>query len=190
MRRAGIVIAATAALVLLGSCRPGANALSGPDAAIVAAAAWTAWLAATYLAAGVAVVAMTAKHEPSVGRWVPAGVRTLVRRAVGTGAVAAVISTGLTASAPAWADAHRPQPPTVSANWPLAARTTNAVVVVEPGDCLWTLAAQSLRRPAPARVAETWPRWWRANRGVIGSNPDLIHPGERLRPPAKSRRST
>ena len=183
-------MAATAALVVLGSCRPAANALSGPDAAIVAAASWTAWLAATYLAAGVAVAAMTAKHEPSGARWVPAGVRALVRRAAGAGAAAAVISTGLTASAPARADAHRPQPPTISADWPLATRTTPAVVVVEPGDCLWTLASQSLGRPAPARVAETWPRWWRANRGVIGSNPDLIRPGQRLRPPATSRRAT
>jgi nucleoid-associated protein YgaU len=33
-------------------------------------------------------------------------------------------------------------------------------------------------------VAASWPRWYAANRRVIGADPDLILPGQILRPPA------
>jgi resuscitation-promoting factor RpfA len=58
-------------------------------------------------------------------------------------------------------------------------------VVVRSGDTLWGIAARHL--PADASVAEIaaeWPRWYEANRRVIGTDPDLIRPGQRLRPPA------
>jgi nucleoid-associated protein YgaU len=59
-----------------------------------------------------------------------------------------------------------------------------ARVVVRAGDSLWTIAATRLGRGVPAhRVAAEWPRWWAANRTLIGSDPDLIHPGQRLQPP-------
>jgi len=59
-----------------------------------------------------------------------------------------------------------------------------AEVVVRPGDSLWTIAARRLgRRATPAAVAASWPGWWTANRSVIGPDPDLIHPGQRLMPP-------
>ncbi|MDQ1704671.1 MAG: resuscitation-promoting factor RpfA [Frankiaceae bacterium] len=61
-------------------------------------------------------------------------------------------------------------------------------VVVRVGDSLWTIAARGLRPPATAaRVAAEWPRWWAANRGVIGTDPDLIHPGQRLVAPTDQR---
>ena len=59
-----------------------------------------------------------------------------------------------------------------------------APVVVRPGDTLWALAARSL--PAPATDAERaaeWPRWWAANREVVGDDPDLLLPGQRLAAP-------
>ena len=35
------------------------------------------------------------------------------------------------------------------------------------------------------RAAE-WPRWWAANRDVVGDDPDLLRPGQRLvAPPAR-----
>jgi nucleoid-associated protein YgaU len=73
----------------------------------------------------------------------------------------------------------RPAPPAAGA----------AVVVVRPGDTLWDLADAALRRagePAPsdARIAQEWPRWWAANRDVIGPDPDLILPGMQLTLPA------
>ena len=190
MRRALIVIAAIGTLALLGCCRPGSNPGTGPEAAIVAAATWTAWLAATYLGAAVGVAAVTRSGNRVVAWLVPNGLHGVVRRALGVGTAAAVIGTGVVPGAPAWADAHRPMPPTVSADWPLPEQATRSVVVVKAGDCLWTLAADSLRDPTSARTARTWPRWWRANRDVVGSNPNLIHPGQRLHPPASPRSAT
>lgn len=64
-------------------------------------------------------------------------------------------------------------------------RATASVVVVQPGDCLWSLAARSLGPSATtARTAATWPSWWSTNRAVIGDDPDLLQPGTRLVPPA------
>jgi nucleoid-associated protein YgaU len=57
-------------------------------------------------------------------------------------------------------------------------------VVVRAGDSLWTIAARSLGPHATnAEIAHEWPRWWAANRQLIGSDPNLIQPGLRLSPP-------
>ncbi len=57
-------------------------------------------------------------------------------------------------------------------------------VVVRAGDSLWSIARRALGPGARDRqVAQTWPRWWAANRSVVGDHPDLIHPGDRLSAP-------
>ncbi|MCI0688188.1 MAG: LysM peptidoglycan-binding domain-containing protein [Sporichthyaceae bacterium] len=57
-------------------------------------------------------------------------------------------------------------------------------VVVEPGDTLWDIAARELGGdPSNAAIAERWPQWHAENRAVIGANPHLILPGQRLAPP-------
>jgi hypothetical protein len=57
--------------------------------------------------------------------------------------------------------------------------------VVRRGDALWDIAARRLGPDATqADVAREWPRWYAANRTVIGADPNLIRPGERLQPPA------
>lgn len=59
-------------------------------------------------------------------------------------------------------------------------------VVVHVGQSLWSIARDGLP-PAGrgnAAVAAAWPRWWKANYAEIGANPNLIHPGEHLTPPA------
>lgn len=57
-------------------------------------------------------------------------------------------------------------------------------VVVAPGDSLWRIAEQHLPPGASARrVAAEWPRWWSANRAVVGDDPDLLLPGQHLRAP-------
>lgn len=82
-----------------------------------------------------------------------------------------------------------PAPPTLSAPTqpvlpPVAPSAAGDIVVVEPGDSLWTIAAAHLPTTATAgQVATAWPAWWAANRAVIGPDPHLIHPGERLRAP-------
>lgn len=54
-------------------------------------------------------------------------------------------------------------------------------VVVHRGDTLWDIAARHLGEQATDEdVAEAWPRWYEANKDVIGGDPDLIHPGQRL----------
>ena len=63
-------------------------------------------------------------------------------------------------------------------------------VVVPPGGCLWHIAQAQLQaegavEPTAARIAQSWPRWWAANREVIGADPHLVHPGMRLTPPPR-----
>ncbi|WP_022924164.1 LysM peptidoglycan-binding domain-containing protein [Serinicoccus marinus] len=53
--------------------------------------------------------------------------------------------------------------------------------VVRRGDTLWDLAQRHLGADATAvQVAQEWPRWYAANRGVIGPDPDLLLPGQEL----------
>jgi nucleoid-associated protein YgaU len=69
-----------------------------------------------------------------------------------------------------------------------AAQSTPAAqpVVVQPGDSLWAITAEHLPAAATdAQIAHAWPSWWSANRAAVGSDPDLIHPGLRLIPPAQ-----
>ncbi|MEI2811197.1 MAG: LysM domain-containing protein [Nocardioides sp.] len=56
-----------------------------------------------------------------------------------------------------------------------------AIHVVAAGDTLWAIAAAQLPPDAgQARVAGYWQLIYAANRDVIGDDPDLIQPGERL----------
>lgn len=60
----------------------------------------------------------------------------------------------------------------------------DAAVVVHRGDSLWRIAARSLGpHPSDGQIAAAWPRWYAVNRDVIGPDPDLLLPGQRLLPP-------
>ena len=62
--------------------------------------------------------------------------------------------------------------------------TSPPAVVVRPGDTLWAIAAHSLPVTATnAEIADACARWHDANRDVIGDDPDLIFPRQRLTPP-------
>jgi hypothetical protein len=57
-------------------------------------------------------------------------------------------------------------------------------VVIRQGDTLWQIAARQLGLGAgEAEVAAEWPRWYAANRSVIGDDPGLIIPGTVLHAP-------
>jgi hypothetical protein len=110
-----------------------------------------------------------------------------------------------TVTAAAAADAAGDPGPAVAIDWPSAAapeivpdwpgttpeapetRTDQRVVL--RGDCLWDIAAAWLLEQHPdAPVTEDQVRratqdWWRANAAVIGPDPDLLLPGQVLRPP-------
>jgi resuscitation-promoting factor RpfA len=76
---------------------------------------------------------------------------------------------------------HRAKP--APAHRRAAART----VVVRAGDTLWGIAADHLPgRATPERVAAAWPRWYAANRTVIGDDPNLIVAGQQLRTPSEN----
>jgi nucleoid-associated protein YgaU len=61
--------------------------------------------------------------------------------------------------------------------------------VVLRGDCLWDIARDWLagHRPghpvADAEIASAVHAWWQTNAAVIGPDPDLLLPGQVLRPP-------
>ncbi|HEX8132931.1 MAG TPA: LysM domain-containing protein [Actinomycetes bacterium] len=57
--------------------------------------------------------------------------------------------------------------------------------VVEVGDTLWDIAAARLVRSerSAANINRYWRQVYRANRSVIGADPDLLHPGTRLHVP-------
>jgi hypothetical protein len=79
-------------------------------------------------------------------------------------------------------------PITTDANQPPATASSEPIRIVRPGDTLWAIAVEDLttttgRTPEPQAIAETWPRWWQANRDVIGSDPALLHPGAVLHAP-------
>jgi hypothetical protein len=57
--------------------------------------------------------------------------------------------------------------------------------VVRHGDALWDVAARQLGPNATAAdIAREWPRWYAANRAVIGADPNLLRPGEVLHAPS------
>ncbi len=60
--------------------------------------------------------------------------------------------------------------------------------VVRTGETLWGIARKVLKTDDPRRIARYWPMLHRENRAVIGSNPNLILPGQVLVLPNESNR--
>ncbi|MFC0484202.1 LysM peptidoglycan-binding domain-containing protein [Pseudarthrobacter scleromae] len=57
-------------------------------------------------------------------------------------------------------------------------------VTVHAGDTLWDIAARHLGPGvSDLDIALHWPRWYEANRKVIGQDPDVLLPGQILQPP-------
>ena len=139
-----------------------------PEALVVTAATWVATAAG-----GCVALALLPRSRRG-------------RRAVVVIALAAGVCAGGVASA----GSPRPHPAAMpSLSW----RTSNGAdvdraVKVRPGDCLWEITAHELGDPTAAQIAARWPDWWRANRHVIGPDPNLIRPGERLHRPGPTPR--
>jgi resuscitation-promoting factor RpfA len=116
----------------------------------------------------------------------PVGAATLVSpRVVAATDHPSVVSDALLlpdVSRPGWSES--PGPPARSSDSGTGSGRRDVVTVV-PGDCLWTIAATHLgRSDSSAEIAAAWPRWYAANRRVIGPDPDLLLPGTVLRAPA------
>ena len=186
------------------------------DSALGQAAAWAAAAVCLYLAVGLAatfaarsagtcarVAGATLLLYPRIAR---SAMRATVVGVVGLGAsVGGTTAAGADAPAPP-APPARPlvapaNPPAEPLDWPMLTMAPTAPaapahhgepspasVVVHRGDSLWQIAARSLgRRATTSRTAAAWPRWWAANRVVIGDDPDLLRPGLVLRAPRLER---
>jgi nucleoid-associated protein YgaU len=214
--RCGTVLAlasaAAAGLVawLLPAARPSGGGfddrLTGACATVAVVAAGWLWLA---VASVVVEAARTGVPRPTAGRrrLAPAALRRAVLVACGAATVAGL---ALPAAEAATAE-HRGAPGTPGAR-PTPALTVASVVAgalrddrhrrpgmvvtvvtVQPGDCLWRIAARDLAHqraspagPAPvddAAIDRRWREIYAANRAVVGPDPDLIRPAERLRLP-------
>lgn len=186
-------------------------ATAGTDRVAATLAAGALWVAAAWLAVGL-LAAAGSRLPGAAGRCCAALGRAVLPRAL-RGIVAGSAGVGLVL-APVGASAAPLEPgPTVpvhtapaahrlpSPGWPVGHAAPQQrqhrqhrqqhpaqEITVRPGDSLWLLAARRLTRegqPATdAAVATAWPRWYAANRGVIGADPDVLHPGERLEVPA------
>ncbi|KQR06408.1 LysM domain-containing protein [Paenarthrobacter sp. Y-19] len=97
-------------------------------------------------------------------------------------------NTTSTAPDPGW----RPRPPVVvpgllsqpGSRDAAAAPGSVSGVEVKAGDTLWSIAASRLAPfSTDVDVAAAWPKWYAANRSVIGDNPAVLLPGQILQPP-------
>ena len=130
-----------------------------------------------------------ASHRPSAP---PLPVPTWPSDQVPSGPDPSSAQPGTTAPAPGGSPASRSardapgQPGTGPVNSPRPTQPDAARVRVRPGDSLWLIAARRLGAHAgPTHIAVEWPRWYAANREVIGPDPDLIRPGQVLVEPRR-----
>ena len=190
-----------AALHTLLAPTPAGQQLTAPLVAVAALLAWGlgGWLALTVvLTAGSRTGGAVGRCcRVALRRTAPAAARRAVAVALGLGVAVGAAGPALAAGPPA-------APPASVAlvtgsldratagplDWPTSTTTAGAAappagraptVTVRPGDSLWRLAQEQLPAGAPAAaVAAQWPRWWSANRALLGDDPDLLHPGQRL----------
>jgi nucleoid-associated protein YgaU len=173
------------------------------DDFVGAAAGWVALAGLAYLMLGVAaaVAAQRRRNSALVAERLLLLYPRFARVALRAFAIAAV-GLGSAPATSAFAADHTggsgPRPPVVAPqrpaaeplDWPGASPQSHRHVTVQSGDCLWSLAARALGPDATSsEVAAAWPRWWAANRDLIGTDPDLLRPGLRLRVPTSVERS-
>lgn len=163
-------------------------------------AAPTASPAATAMANGAGTFASGASAIPgSVDTTTVAGTiatytsSAIATRTTSTSTGASVPTAGWRASAPTVRAIPSPNfrptgtsgDPTQSSVSPSSADGVTHVVL--RGESLWSIAAAHLGSGASdAEIAAEWPRWFAANRTVIGTDPDVILPGQVLSAPGRS----
>jgi LysM repeat protein len=124
---------------------------------------------------------------------------------------------GATPGRPHQDEFHRPRPTAVIAGLPLPDRATTGLpargrlsvgpvtadppdpprptsrhtILVRPGDTLWDIARRELGPdPDDGQIAARWREIYRLNRDLVGADPDLIQPAQRLRLPTGVRATT
>lgn len=183
---------------------------AGAEALVLAAAGLAAWGAWAWGALGLLLTAASAlpgvlgqAADSLMGVVLPRAARRGAAVALGIGlgvtgplvATTLVVATASTAAAdttsspvPDWPGALPDRPSTAPAlpDWP--APPTAGDHVVLRGDCLWDIAATRLaeqlgRTGSVPEIARATSAWWAANAAVIGPDPDVLLPGQVLRPP-------
>lgn len=185
---------------------------AGPDALVVATAGSLAWIVWTWGALGLILTATSALPGVlgtaaglATQVLLPAGARRSAGLILGLGLAISAPVAGVAVPAPPAAaaasaggvpdwpgevvPAAAPAPTSVP-DWPadapaVAERGSHVVV---RGDCLWRIAEVRLREraaisPTDVEIARAVHAWWTANADVIGPDPDLLLPGQVLRPP-------
>lgn len=149
-----------------------------PDDALSAAAAvalvgCVLWL---WLVTSVTALDAARGHAARSLTGCPVGVRRLVLAACGVALAASVAPAH--ADAPASGAGLPPQPVAATAGM----APTIEEVTVRSGDSLWQIASERLTTPgaSAAEVDRAWRGLWSLNRDVVGDEPDLILPGQRL----------
>jgi nucleoid-associated protein YgaU len=167
------------------------------DVAMTVGALCVAWVVLAVAAALLAALpGSVGRSAQALARAItPALVHRAIALALGTALSAATVpqapaNAALTAgtattTAPAgWPDLpllDRPASPTPT---PHPAPPRAPAVIVQSGDCLWSIAAKGLPADASdAQIDDEWRRWYAANRAVVGADPDLIYPGQVLTAP-------
>ena len=186
---AGVGVAAVTAGAAVPAAWAAAAAGAGPDAVgdLLLAACTTAlalalgwfWLVTTTTVAGLLSGRVRTRGTTrrlvllACGVAVAAGT-TLPAHAAGGDSSELLV--GLSLPERAVAPAHH-----VSASHP--APGSGDTYVVRPGDSLSSIA---LDHPGAGSLDDRWRAIWRANRAVIGDDPDLILPGQALRLPGRT----
>lgn len=135
------------------------------------------WLATTVTVTEALVLA---GRVPERRAGLPGGLRRLILAACGValvGASPALAAGGSDATHQATSVAGLPFP-SRAMDLPVVARHT---VVVREGDSLWAISARHLPPDSSdAAVTDGWQRIYARNRDVVGDDPSLIRPGQRL----------
>ena len=184
---------------------------TGADALVVVAVGALAWLCWGWGALGLLLTA--ASTAPGWAGQVsavlllgvlPAGARRAAAVAIGVGlsTVGPTVLPAVLAPSSSVASASEAAPSVVQLDWPEAPAGGTTVPeldwpapaagehVVVRGDCLWDIAAAWLDGQHPgapvtgADVARAAHAWWQTNAAVVGPDPDLLLPGQILRPPS------
>jgi hypothetical protein len=192
---------------------------AGADELVVVAVGALAWLCWAWGALGLLLTAASTAPGWA-GRLsavllmgvLPAGARRAAALAIGVGlsTVGPAVLPAVLVPSTTVATASEAVLPAVHLDWPQAAAGDHPAAapeldwpapaagehVVVRGDCLWEIAQAWVAGQQPgtpvagADVARAVHAWWQTNAAVIGPDPDLLLPGQVLRPPSTAQRQS
>lgn len=184
-----VLVAATAAMTAaLRLLAPSIPPAPGFEGTLVSGCAVVACLCAVWGWLGCVAVVVEALRVPgrTATRPTMPGVPPALRRLVLAGCGVALTAAAAPAMATSGGDAQQGLPAVV-AGLPFPSRAMDLparaerVVVVRPGDSLWAIAARHLPQDcSDAEITAGWQQLYARNRAVVGDDPSLIHPGQRL----------